>query len=108
LIRLTTVDENDYYLYRNYRSCGCLPLSDAINNHAPDAIITSLLLLNQEAAEVFDRTGFLPLHMALEKNHSDHVIQALMAANKKALWLSTDTGFLPLHLAFQQNYYCSS
>ena len=95
------------YYSGGYRTCcNRLPLYDAINSCAPDAVITSLLVLTQEAAEVCDRTGCLPLHTALEMKYSDHVIQALMAANKKAVRESTAAGYLPLHLAIQNK--CSS
>ena len=93
-----------YYNYTTGKNnpCNRLPLYDAINNRAPDAVILTLLEENKAAAKVCDCIGKdLPIHKAIENKYSDIVILVLLKENKEAVKACKGNGYLLLHLAIQ-------
>lgn len=63
---------------------GRLPLHDALQNNASDAVVLALLAAHSEGAKEKDGDGRLPLHHAAGHMASEAVVRALLVAHQGA------------------------
>ena len=76
-----------------------LPLHVALDCHAPDKLIASLLIIDPTASRHQDINGCLPLHIAIKHNYHSDVILRLLSYNPEAVLVANDNDELPLHTA---------
>lgn len=79
------------------------PLQLALENHASDAVVDTLVTVLPGAVEVEDESGDIPLRTAVKTQATKKVVEILLAAWKDSIKDKNADGYMALHIALRNN-----
>lgn len=79
------------------------PLQLALENHASDAVVDTLVTGLPGAVKVQDESGDIPLRTAVKKQATKKVVEILLAAWKDSIKDKNADGYMALHIALANN-----